>query len=111
MSDESEPGAARRRGALCAMLRRSKLVWVSWIGVVLAPTCIAGVVAVGWLSRRRVPILTTIGLILAVVGFTCLAVGNTFGELSTALVASHPDSIGRPRTRWALGWKSGRCPI
>jgi hypothetical protein len=62
-----------------------------WIGVVLAPTCIAGVVAVGWLSRRRVPILTTIGLILAVVGFTCLAVGNSFGELSTALIASHPE--------------------
>ena len=62
-----------------------------WIGVVLAPTCIAGVVAVAWLSRRRAPILTTIGLILAVVGFTCLAVGSSFGELSTALIASHPE--------------------
>ena len=72
-----------------------------WIGVVLAPTCIAGVVAVGWLSRRRVPIMTTIGLILAVVGFTCLAVGNTFGELSTALVASHPE-FDRA-TAYALG--------
>jgi hypothetical protein len=72
-----------------------------WIGVVLAPTCIAGVVAVGWLSRRRVPILTTIGLILAVVGFTCLAAGNTFGELSTALVASHPE-FDRA-TAYALG--------
>jgi hypothetical protein len=72
-----------------------------WIGVVLAPTCIAGVVAVGWLSRRRVPLLTTIGLILAVVGFTCLAVGNTFGELSTALVASHPE-FDRA-TAYALG--------
>jgi hypothetical protein len=72
-----------------------------WIGVVLAPTCIAGVVAVGWLSRRSVPILTTIGLILAVVGFTCLAVGNTFGELSTALVASHPE-FDRA-TAYALG--------
>jgi hypothetical protein len=49
------------------------------------------VVAVGWLSRRRVPIMTTIGLILAVVGYTCLAVGNSFGELSTALLASHPE--------------------
>ena len=72
-----------------------------WIGLVLAPTCIAGVVAVGWLSRRRVPILTTIGLILAVVGYTCLAVGNTFGELSTALVASHPE-FDRA-TAYALG--------
>jgi hypothetical protein len=62
-----------------------------WIGAILAATCIAGVVAVGWVSRRRAPILTTIGLILAVIGFTCLAVGNTFGELSTALVASHPE--------------------
>jgi hypothetical protein len=63
----------------------------AWIGVILAPTCIAGVVAVGWLSRRRVPILTTIGLILAVIGFTCLAAGNSFGDISTALVASHPE--------------------
>jgi hypothetical protein len=62
-----------------------------WIGLVLAPTCIAGVVAVGWLSRRRVPTLTTIGLTLAVVGYTCLAVGNSFGELSTVLVSSHPE--------------------
>jgi hypothetical protein len=62
-----------------------------WTGLVLAPTCIAGVVAVGWLGRRRVPIMTTIGLILAVVGYTCLAVGNSFGELSTALVGSHPE--------------------
>lgn len=72
-----------------------------WIAVLLAPTCIAGVVAVGWLSRRRVPILTTIGLILAVLGYTCLAVGNSFGELSTALVASHPE-FDRA-TAYALG--------
>jgi hypothetical protein len=63
----------------------------SWIGVILAPTCVAGVVAVGWLTRRRVPILTTIGLILAVIGFICLALGSTFGELGTTLVASHPE--------------------
>jgi hypothetical protein len=72
-----------------------------WIAVLLAPTCIAGVVAVGWLSRRRVPILTTIGLILAVLGYTCLAVGNSFGELSAALVASHPE-FDRA-TAYALG--------
>jgi hypothetical protein len=72
-----------------------------WIGLVLAPTCIAGVVAVGWLSRRRVPILTTIGLILAVIGYTCLAIGNSFGELSTALVGSHPE-VDRA-TAYALG--------
>ena len=72
-----------------------------WIGLVLAPTCVAGVVAVGWLSRRRVPIMTTIGLILAVVGYTCLAVGNSFGELSTALVGSHPE-VDRATT-FALG--------
>jgi len=58
-------------------------------------------VAVGWLSRRRVPILTTIGLILAVLGYTCLAVGNSFGELSTALVASRPE-FDRA-TAYALG--------
>lgn len=73
----------------------------SWVGLILAPSCIAGVVAVAWLSRRRVPILTTIGLILAVVGFTSLAVGNSFGELSTALVASHPE-IDRA-TAYAIG--------
>jgi len=72
-----------------------------WIGLVLGPTCSAGVVAVGWLSRRRVPILTTIGLILAVIGFTCLAVGNSFGELSTALMAGHPE-FDRA-TAYALG--------
>ncbi len=72
-----------------------------WIGLVLAPTCIAGAVAVGWLSRRRVPIMTTIGLILAVVGYTCLAVGNSFGELSTALVGTHPE-VDRA-TAYALG--------
>jgi hypothetical protein len=72
-----------------------------WLGLVLAPTCIAGVVAVGWLSRRRVPTLTTIGLTLAVVGYTCLAIGNSFGEISTALVASHPE-IDRA-TAYALG--------
>jgi Ca2+/Na+ antiporter len=72
-----------------------------WLGLVLAPTCIAGVVAVGWLSRRRVPMLTTVGLTLAVVGYTCLAIGNSFGELSTALVASHPD-VDRA-TAYALG--------
>lgn len=73
----------------------------AWIGLVLAPTCIAGVVAVGWLIRRRVPILTTIGLILAVVGYSCLAIGNSFGELSTALVGSHPE-VDRA-TAYALG--------
>ena len=72
-----------------------------WLGLVLAPTCIAGVVAVGWLSRRRVPMLTTIGLTLAVVGYTCLAIGNSFGELSTALVASHSE-VDRA-TAYALG--------
>ena len=70
-------------------------------GVVLGTTCLAGVVAVGWLSRRRVPMLTTIGLTLAVVGYTCLAIGNSFGELSTALVASHPE-VDRA-TAYALG--------
>ena len=74
---------------------------VMWIGLVLGPTCIAGVVAVGWLSRRRVPILTTIGLSLAVVGFTCLAIGNSFGEISTALVTSHPEFD--QATAYALG--------
>ncbi len=78
-----------------------------WIGVVLAPTCIAGVVAVAWLSRRRVPIMTTIGLILAVVGFTCLAVGNSFGELSTALVASHPEFDRGDRLRGGF-WAGAR---
>ncbi len=72
-----------------------------WAGAVLGTTCLAGVVAVGWLSRRRVPMLTTIGLTLAVVGYTCLAIGNSFGELSTALVASHPE-VDRA-TAYALG--------
>jgi Ca2+/Na+ antiporter len=80
-----------------------------WIGLVLAPTCIAGVVAVGWLSRRRVPTLTTTGLTLAVIGYTCLAVGNSFGELSTALVASHPE-VDRA-TAYALGFGLELGPV
>ena len=84
--------------------------WPRYGSACLGPTCIAGVVAVGWLSRRRVPILTTIGLILAVIGFTCLAVGNSFGELSTALMASHPEFDRATAYALGSGWKWDRCP-
>ena len=43
----------------------------------------------------------SIGLSLAVVGFTCLAIGNSFGEISTALVTSHPEFD--QATAYALG--------
>jgi hypothetical protein len=33
---------------------------VIWLGPLLAPTAMAGVVAVAWVSRRQVPLLTTI---------------------------------------------------
>jgi hypothetical protein len=81
-----------------------------WIGLFLGPTCIAGVVAVGWLSRRRVPILTTIGLILAVVGFTCLAVGNSSANSVLRSRRAIQNSIVRPRTPWELVWNWDRYP-
>ena len=52
-----------------------------WLGPLLAPTAVAGVVAVAWVSRRRAPVLTTIGVLLAFPGFTALVAGGSLPDL------------------------------
>jgi len=74
----------------------------AWFGTALAPTCVSGVVAVAWVTRRRTPVLTTIGLLLAYPGFVCLFIGNSFGDLITQAVAKHPE-LDRP-TAYALAY-------
>ena len=74
---------------------------IAWSGVLLVPTCVSGVMAVAFLSRRRAPILTTIGLLLAYVGFVCLMAGDGFGNLIAQVVAQHPELDST--TAYALG--------
>jgi hypothetical protein len=74
---------------------------MAWSGVLLVPTCVSGVTAVAFLSRRRAPILTTIGLLLAFVGFVCLMAGDGFGSLIAQVVARHPELDST--TAYALG--------
>ena len=52
-----------------------------WLGPLLAPTAATGVVAVAWVSRRRAPLLTTIGTVLAFLGFTALVAGGSLPDL------------------------------
>ncbi len=52
-----------------------------WLGPVLAPTAVAGVVAVAWVSRRQTPVLTTVGTVLAFLGFTALVAGGSLPDL------------------------------
>jgi hypothetical protein len=73
----------------------------SWVGTLLTPTCVSGVVAVAWLSRRRAPVLTTVGLLLAFSGFVALFAGDSFGSLIPQAVASHPELDAG--TAYALG--------
>jgi hypothetical protein len=74
---------------------------MAWSGVLLIPACVSGVTAVAFLSRRRAPILTTIGLLLAFVGFVCLMAGDGFGSLIAQVVARHPELDST--TAYALG--------
>jgi hypothetical protein len=74
---------------------------MAWSGVLLVPTCVSGVTAVAFLSRRRAPILTTIGLLLAFVGFVCLMAGDGFGSLIAQVVARQPELDST--TAYALG--------
>jgi hypothetical protein len=82
---------------------------IAWLGVLLVPTCVSGVVAVALLSRRRAPILTTIGLPLAYVGFVCLMAGDGFGNLITQVVARHPELDSA--TAYALGYGIESSPL
>jgi hypothetical protein len=82
---------------------------MAWSGVLLFPTCVSGVTAVAFLSRRRAPILTTIGLLLAYVGFVCLMAGDGFGDLIAQVVARHPELD--PTTAYALGHGIESSPL
>ena len=73
----------------------------SWIGVLLVPTCVSGVVAVAWISRRRSPVITTVGLLLAFTGFVALFASDSFGSLISQVVAAHPELDAG--TAYALG--------
>ena len=73
----------------------------SWIGVLLVPTCVSGVVAVAWLSRRRSPVITTVGLLLAFTGFVALFASDSFGSLISQVVAAYPELDAG--TAYALG--------
>jgi hypothetical protein len=59
-----------------------------WFGPLLAPTVVAGVVAVAWVSRRRAPLLTTIGTVLAFVGFAALVAGGSLSDLVVTATAN-----------------------
>jgi len=54
-----------------------------WLGPFLAPMVVTGVLAVAWVSRRRAPLLTTIGTVLAFLGFTALVAGGSLADLIT----------------------------
>jgi hypothetical protein len=73
----------------------------AWVGVLLVPTCVSGVVAVAWLSRRHAPVLTTVGLTLAFLGFVALFASDSFGSLIPQVVAAHPELDAG--TAYALG--------
>jgi hypothetical protein len=82
---------------------------IAWSGILLVPTCVSGVVAVALLSRRRAPVLTTIGLLLAYVGFVCLVAGDGFGDLIAQVVARHPELDAA--TAYALGYGIESSPL
>lgn len=58
-----------------------------WTGVLLAPTAVSGVIAAVWVSRRRAPVLATIGAFLAVPGFIALAGQGSAQNIITILAA------------------------
>ncbi|GAA1853189.1 hypothetical protein [Asanoa iriomotensis] len=58
---------------------------------VVVLTGFAGILAVAWHTRRRAPLLTTIGLFLAVPGYTALLAGGTYGDVVAYLVGTRPE--------------------
>lgn len=65
-----------------------------WSGLLLAPTAICGALAVVWISRRRAPVLATIGAFLAVPGFIALAGQGQTPNVITLLAAQHKADAG-----------------
>lgn len=60
-------------------------------GAVVVLTGFAGILAVAWHTRRRTPLLTTIGLFLAVPGYTALFAGGPYGDVVPYLIGTRPD--------------------
>ncbi|MDG4823244.1 hypothetical protein O7635_15415 [Asanoa sp. WMMD1127] len=60
------------------------------VGTVVVLTGFAGILAVAWHTRRRTPLLTTIGLFLAVPGYTALFAGGSYGDVVAYLVGTRP---------------------
>ncbi|WP_138419261.1 DUF4386 family protein [Sinomonas gamaensis] len=58
-----------------------------WAGLLLALTAVCGPLAVVWVSRRRTPILASIGAFLAVPGFIALAGQGSAQNVITLLAA------------------------
>jgi hypothetical protein len=59
-----------------------------WTGLFVSATGVAGVVAVAWVSRRRAPVLTSVGLVLAFAGFSALFAGGADSDLIPYLTAT-----------------------
>jgi hypothetical protein len=47
-----------------------------WLGILPAVTLVPGLLTVAWVTRRRLPVLTTIGFIVAYLGFSLLSGGG-----------------------------------
>jgi hypothetical protein len=61
------------------------------IGGIVALTGCAGVLAVAWHTRRRTPLLTTIGLFLAVPGYLALFAGGPYSDALAYITGTHPE--------------------
>lgn len=61
--------------------------WQIWAGLVVLPMIVSGVLAVVWVTRRRVPMLTTVAGVLCVLGYTALVAGGSPGSVLALLVS------------------------
>lgn len=57
-----------------------------WFGF-LTPVVISGILAVLWLTRRRVPVLSTVAAVLCVLGYTALTAADSVSPVLADLVA------------------------
>jgi hypothetical protein len=85
--------------------------WQIWVGLVVLPVTISGVMAVVWVTRRRLPVLTTVAGLLCVLGYTALVAGGSPANVLALLVsdgqldletgyqlASRADALATPTT-------------
>ncbi|GIF68383.1 hypothetical protein Ais01nite_64180 [Asanoa ishikariensis] len=61
------------------------------VGGLVALTGCAGVLAVAWHTRRHTPLLTTVGLFLAVPGYLALFAGGPYADALTYVTGTHPE--------------------